>query len=79
VFGLFCSGQANPGCFGQPGCVMITENGSPPGTIHTGMTETGTEASVFCIPATGNGVVDAAADLPGPGAVALPFHFNAHN
>jgi hypothetical protein len=28
--------------------------------------------SVFCIPATGNLLIDGAADLPGPGAVTLP-------
>ena len=32
----------------------------------------GTLASVFCIPATGNGLIDGAADLPGPGATSLP-------
>jgi hypothetical protein len=34
---------------------------------------------VFCIPATGNGVVNGAPDLPGPGAVSLPGTFLLHN
>jgi hypothetical protein len=34
---------------------------------------------VFCIAATGNGLVDASADLPGPGAISLPGSFLAHN
>jgi hypothetical protein len=43
-----------------------------------------TEASVtfagtFCIPATSNAVVNDAADLPGPAAVALPGTYEAHN
>ena len=31
-----------------------------------------TLVSVFCVPPTFNPAIDAAADLPGPGAVALP-------
>ncbi len=31
-----------------------------------------TLAGTFCIPATGNGVVDGLSDLPGPGAVSVP-------
>jgi hypothetical protein len=31
-----------------------------------------TVASVFCIPITGNGLIDVVADLPGPGAVSVP-------
>jgi hypothetical protein len=36
-------------------------------------------ASVFCIGATGDGMVDATADLPGPGGVSLLGSFLAHN
>ena len=32
----------------------------------------GTVVSVFCIPPTFNAIIDASADLPGPGAVSLP-------
>jgi hypothetical protein len=43
--------------------------------VSTGVPASGTLASVFCIAATGNGLVDATADLPGPGAVSLPGQF----
>jgi hypothetical protein len=75
--GNFCPGQSNLnghkfGCFGSGSCVTITENGSPAGPITNGTPSGVTLASVFCIGATGNGLVDASADLPGPGAVSLP-------
>jgi hypothetical protein len=43
--------------------------------VSPGTPATGTLASTFCIAATGNGIVDGAADLPGPGAVSLPGTF----
>ena len=45
------------------------------GAVSAGVPASGTLASVFCLAATGNGIVDAAADLPGPGAVSLPGMF----
>jgi hypothetical protein len=74
--GTFCPGQdASPpgsnGCFGDPSCDYIEENGTPAGSMTAGG-HSGTLASVFCIPAVGNPVVDGAADLPGPGATSLP-------
>jgi hypothetical protein len=84
--GLFCPGQgpaAGPGhlagCFGKTTCQSITENGSPAGVITPGSPSSATLASVFCIAGTGNGLVDASADLPGPGAVSLPGAFIVHN
>ena len=77
--GNFCPGQGGtpgtPGCFGQPTCRTITENGVPSGPISIGVPATGTLASVFCIGATPNGLVNFSADLPGPGAVSLPGQF----
>ncbi len=75
--GLFCPGQgaAQVGCFGSKACRTITENGVPAGPITPGTPATATLASVFCISATGNGSVDATANLPGPGAVSLPGTF----
>jgi hypothetical protein len=75
--GLFCPGQgaAQVGCFGSPDCRTISENGTPAGPITTGVPASATLASVFCIAATGNGLVDASANLPGPGAVSLPGTF----
>jgi hypothetical protein len=68
--GLFCPSQANAGAFGDPAVTNITETGSPAGNITTAA-GAATLASVYCIPATGNVLIDGAADLPGPGAVSL--------
>jgi hypothetical protein len=78
--GIFCpgDGQVHPGCFGAASCVTITENGTPAGPVTRGVPTGATLASVFCIAATGNGLVDASADLPGPGAVALPGTFEVN-
>src|SRR5262249_50592836 len=82
--GNFCPGQSNTsghafGCFGSAACRTITENGAAAGAISTGTPASATLASVFCIAATNNGLVDASADLPGPGAISLPGTFLAHN
>jgi hypothetical protein len=77
--GLFCPSQPHAGCFGSPACRTITENGKAAGAVATGTPASATLASVFCIAATGNGLVDASADLPGPGAISLPGTFLAHN
>ena len=83
--GLFCPNQgpaAGPGhlagCFGSPTCRSITENGSPGGPISIGVPASAKLASVFCVASTGNGLVDASTDLPGPGAVSLPGNFVAN-
>jgi hypothetical protein len=72
----FCPGQdptppGKNGCFGDDACDYISETGAPAGPMTPGP-HSGTLASVFCIPAVGNPVVDGAADLPGPGATSLP-------
>ena len=69
-----------PGCFGLPTCVTITENGSPAGPLTPNVPANVTLAYVFCIPRTQDppGIVDAAADLPGPGALALPGQSLVH-
>ncbi len=69
--GLFCPGQGNAGAFGDPAVMNITENGVAGGNLTTGPSVGDTLASVFCIPATGNVLIDGAADLPGPGATSL--------
>src|SRR5262249_32521056 len=66
-----CPGQSDQmghafGCFGSPACRTITENGVAAGAITKGTPASATLASVFCIAATGNGLVDASADLAGP-------------
>jgi len=77
------SGPGRAGCFGHPGvgnplapgtvCDYIEGRGSDAvGISIGGGTVSTTFASVFCIPATGNGLIDGAADLPGPGMTSLP-------
>src|SRR5262245_10179547 len=78
--GKICPGQGGtpgtPGCFGQATCRTITENGKPAtGPITVGTPASATLASVFCIASTTNGLVNFAADLPGPGATSLPGTF----
>ncbi len=75
--GSFCLNQQNTGCFGAPTCRAITETGVPAGPVATGVPTAATLASVFCIAKTNNGLVDAAASLPGPGAISLPGVFVA--
>ena len=84
--GLFCPNQRTFSAFGgqsptvrppngNPGpikIVTITENGSPAGDLTTNMVKPATLSAVFCIPETGNGIIDGAADLAGPGATSLP-------
>jgi hypothetical protein len=66
-----CPGQTSPGCFGDTTCDYIEVRGSPAGTLTPG-SKSIRLASAFCIPKTGNILIDGAADLPGPGAVTLP-------
>ncbi|HLY37109.1 MAG TPA: hypothetical protein VKU61_03680 [Candidatus Binatia bacterium] len=68
--GAFCPRQRTPGAFGGP-AGGIREMGAPllsqiPNVFAT------TLAGVFCVPPTGNFLIDALADLPGPGAVSIP-------
>ena len=65
--------QRTSGAFGQGPARTITEVGTPAGVcLGDGAAHTSTLVSTFCIPPAFNATVDAAADLPGPGAVALP-------
>lgn len=87
VNGIFCPSQQTFSAFGTQNrvfrpdgdplnppikIVTITENGSPAGDVTDHAAHAATLAAAFCIPATGNGLIDGAADLPGPGAVSLP-------
>jgi hypothetical protein len=65
--------QRNPGAFGPAGggAHTITVTGSPAGNMTDGTAHPSTLASIFCIQPTFNATVDAAGDLPGPGAVTL--------
>jgi hypothetical protein len=75
--GMFCPGQVNAGAFGFGGSTAPTTvadyiqvNGVAAGTLSPG-THAMTAGTTFCIPATGNFLVDGSTDLPGPGATAL--------
>jgi hypothetical protein len=70
--GIFCPGQTDPGAFGQPSANSITANGTAGGDLTVGPAVNATLASAFCIPATGNVLIDGSAGLPGPGATTLP-------
>jgi hypothetical protein len=65
--------QRNSGAFGPAGggAHTITETGAPAGSLTDGAAHASTLASTFCIQPTFNATVDAAGDLPGPGAVTL--------
>ena len=84
--GVFCLGQVEEGAFGCDGATVnatcpggnappvpdyVGLDGDPAGTLTAGAHSI-TLASVFCIPATGSFLLDAAAALPGPGAVSIP-------
>jgi len=77
--GKFCPNQPRPGslsgCFGLSACRTIAEEGKTAGPLAIGEPANATLASVFCIPLTTNDTVDVTANLPGPGAVALPGTF----
>ena len=68
--GRFCPGQPTPGAFGLATARTIRIAGSPllggPTLFST------TLAGTFCIPSSGNPLVDNAENLPGPGAVSAP-------
>jgi hypothetical protein len=71
--GLFCPSQVSAGCFADATCEYIEANGTAAGAVTAGVGHSLTLASVFCIPKTGNVLVNGAADLPGPGEVSLPM------
>jgi hypothetical protein len=80
--GLFCPGQTNlnnnNGCFGSTACRSYSETGTPAGPLVTDVAAPVTLASAFCIPATGNALIDGAASLPGPGAASLSGTVTLH-
>ncbi|HLQ23669.1 MAG TPA: hypothetical protein VK132_10705 [Gemmatimonadales bacterium] len=68
--GTFCPGQVHPGAFGGE-AGTITEMGSPLGADILNPFAT-TLAGTFCVPSTGNPLIDSLVDLPAPGAVSVP-------
>ncbi|TMB10339.1 MAG: hypothetical protein E6J71_26895 [Deltaproteobacteria bacterium] len=71
--GFTSCGQRTSGAFTSTAVARtIVETGSPAGPLTTGGPPTPqTLVSIFCVPPTFSTIVDSAADLPGPGAVAL--------
>jgi hypothetical protein len=74
--GLFCPGQDDnpPGSAGALGVYQartLVENGSSAAGGFVSAPGAVTLASVFCIPSTNSALVDAATNLPAPGALAL--------
>jgi hypothetical protein len=72
--GVFCPGQAvgtNEGCFGSTACRAFSQNGTAAGPLVLDQAQPIVLASAFCIPATGNLLIDGGASLPGPGAASL--------
>lgn len=72
---VLCPGQtsAMTGCFGDPECDAIEVRGEPAiGVAADGGDVAMRLASVWCIPQTGNALLDGHFDLPGPGALTLP-------
>src|SRR5262249_36991061 len=65
------SGSSPEGAFSKANGNTITETGSTAGNLSDGLGHNQTLVSIFCVPPTFNSTVDAAADLPGPGAVSL--------
>jgi len=72
--GLFCPGQTSPGCFGDAACRSMQVTGTAPGLplLAAATPLPATLVSTFCVPATGNALIDGSADLPGPAAISLP-------
>jgi cysteine-rich repeat protein len=63
--------QRNAGAFGHATARTITETGTPGGCFANSSSQSATLVGGFCIPPEFNPTVDAAADLPGPGAVSV--------
>ena len=64
--------QRTSGAFGQGPARTISETGAAAGVcIDDALPHAARLVSVFCVPASGNATVDASADIPGPGSVAL--------
>jgi hypothetical protein len=72
--GNFCPGQgtqSNSGAFAVDAARLVIARGAPvSGGLDTTAKDT-TLSSSFCIPRTGNLLIDGAADLPGPGMTSL--------
>ena len=64
--------QRGPGAFNVATAQTISSTGVPAGDLTDHGAHSSRLVSIFCIPPAYDPIVDAAADLPGPGAVSLP-------
>jgi hypothetical protein len=69
--GIFCPQQGNAGAFAAPSTRRIAMQGTPTSTPLDTSAQNAVMVSAFCIPRTGNVLIDGAANLPGPGATSL--------
>jgi hypothetical protein len=69
--GQFCPGQTTLGSFGVPEARKVVATGSPAAGGLSTTPAAATIASAFCIPKTGNILIDGSANLPGPGQTSL--------
>ncbi len=65
--GLFCPDQSSPGAFGRDDVRNVMETGVPAG--GSGDPQAQTLVATFCLPASGNSIVDGAGHLPAVGAL----------
>ena len=65
--GFFCPGQLAAGAFGLSAARTVSETGVPPGGGTNALAMT--LGATFCVPASGNALVDFLAQLPAAGAV----------
>jgi hypothetical protein len=71
--------QRNGGAFAKGSARTITETGAPGGELRDLAPHASTLVSVFCIPPTFNGAIDATTDLPSAGAVSFPGALRLHS
>jgi hypothetical protein len=70
--GLLCPGQVRRGAFGDGGVCRVIVHGAPALGGFSGTPASITLGSAFCVPKTGNILLDGATSLPGPGLISLP-------
>lgn len=69
--GILCPGQLFEGAYGNRDVRRVVQQGMRPAGGLASTPRDATLSSAFCIPATGNVLIDGAASLPGPGATSL--------
>jgi hypothetical protein len=73
--GIFCPGQSSPGAFGLPNATRVSETGTPIAGSSSNLLGL-TIGATFCIPPTGNGLIDSMGGFPTVGAVSVNGQFD---